>query len=435
MGADIRNEGHHAVVRGVAPPVGAPVRAPDLRAGAALVLAGLVADGETVVSEALHVDRGYEDFAGKLPRLGADVARLIPVRRAERRPIRRPSTSDARRPMLSRTLGRLRADRRSRTWPHSSTRPARATVVAWPGCSRPPSGRATTAGPSPHWRTAPGRSLHRGHHRCARGGEVDPDRPADRRGPGAGRGPRRWPCSPSTRRRRSPAGPSWATASACRATHLDAGVFIRSMATRGHLGGLAVAVPEAIRVSRRRGDADRHRRDGRRRPGGGGGGLGRRHHGGGGQPQVGRRHPGQQGRAAGDGRHLRDQQGGPARGEAVPAGSRADARPVRARRLATPDPRNGGRHRGGGGGPVDRDRPAPGLPGGRRSGWSRRNRLQREFRRVLRAGIEKEVDDLSSRPRFAELETAVAEHRIDPYTAAEELLPQVGQDDISDASA
>ncbi|HXQ59066.1 MAG TPA: UDP-N-acetylglucosamine 1-carboxyvinyltransferase [Acidimicrobiales bacterium] len=76
MGADIRNEGHHAVVRGVPRLSGAPVRAPDLRAGAALVLAGLVADGETVVTGAVHVDRGYEDFAGKLNALGADVARL-----------------------------------------------------------------------------------------------------------------------------------------------------------------------------------------------------------------------------------------------------------------------------------------------------------------------------------------------------------------------
>jgi UDP-N-acetylglucosamine 1-carboxyvinyltransferase len=75
MGADIRNEGHHAVVRGVPQLSGAPVRAPDLRAGAALVLAGLVAEGETVVTEAVHVDRGYEDFAGKLTSLGADVTR------------------------------------------------------------------------------------------------------------------------------------------------------------------------------------------------------------------------------------------------------------------------------------------------------------------------------------------------------------------------
>jgi len=75
MGADVRTEGHHAVVRGVERLSGAPVRAPDLRAGAALVLAGLVAEGETVVSEARHVDRGYDDLAGKLRSLGADVTR------------------------------------------------------------------------------------------------------------------------------------------------------------------------------------------------------------------------------------------------------------------------------------------------------------------------------------------------------------------------
>ena len=75
MGADIRTQGHHAVVRGVERLSGAPVRAIDLRAGAALVLAGLVADGETVISDAHHVDRGYEDFAGKLAALGARVVR------------------------------------------------------------------------------------------------------------------------------------------------------------------------------------------------------------------------------------------------------------------------------------------------------------------------------------------------------------------------
>jgi UDP-N-acetylglucosamine 1-carboxyvinyltransferase len=75
MGADIRTEGHHAVVRGVSRLSGAPVRAPDIRAGAALVLAGLAADGETVVTGIEHVDRGYEDFDGKLRALGADVVR------------------------------------------------------------------------------------------------------------------------------------------------------------------------------------------------------------------------------------------------------------------------------------------------------------------------------------------------------------------------
>jgi UDP-N-acetylglucosamine 1-carboxyvinyltransferase len=75
MGADIRTDAHHAVVRGVAQLSGAPVRAPDIRAGAALVVAGLGADGETIVRGAEHVDRGYEDFVAKLRALGADVER------------------------------------------------------------------------------------------------------------------------------------------------------------------------------------------------------------------------------------------------------------------------------------------------------------------------------------------------------------------------
>jgi UDP-N-acetylglucosamine 1-carboxyvinyltransferase len=76
MGADIRTEGHHAVVRGVRRLSGAPVRAPDLRAGAALVLAGMMAEGETVVTDAQHIDRGYEDLAATLSSLGADVTRV-----------------------------------------------------------------------------------------------------------------------------------------------------------------------------------------------------------------------------------------------------------------------------------------------------------------------------------------------------------------------
>jgi UDP-N-acetylglucosamine 1-carboxyvinyltransferase len=75
MGADIRTEGHHAVVRGVRRLSGAPVRAPDLRAGAALVLAAMVAEGESVVSDASHIDRGYEDLASTLSALGGDVTR------------------------------------------------------------------------------------------------------------------------------------------------------------------------------------------------------------------------------------------------------------------------------------------------------------------------------------------------------------------------
>ncbi|MFM7745566.1 MAG: UDP-N-acetylglucosamine 1-carboxyvinyltransferase [Actinomycetota bacterium] len=76
LGANIRTDGHHAIVRGVPRLSGAPVRAPDIRAGAALVVAGLVAEGETVVSDVHHIDRGYEDLVGRLASLGADIARV-----------------------------------------------------------------------------------------------------------------------------------------------------------------------------------------------------------------------------------------------------------------------------------------------------------------------------------------------------------------------
>ena len=75
LGADVRTDGHHAVVRGREWLSGAPVTAHDIRAGAALVLAGLVADGTTVVSEVQHIDRGYEGFVASLVSLGADVRR------------------------------------------------------------------------------------------------------------------------------------------------------------------------------------------------------------------------------------------------------------------------------------------------------------------------------------------------------------------------
>jgi UDP-N-acetylglucosamine 1-carboxyvinyltransferase len=75
LGADIRTDGHHAVVRGRPILSGAPVRAPDIRAGAGLVIAGLVAEGETTVSGVMHVDRGYPHFDAQLRSLGADVVR------------------------------------------------------------------------------------------------------------------------------------------------------------------------------------------------------------------------------------------------------------------------------------------------------------------------------------------------------------------------
>ena len=75
MGADISIEEHHALIRGVKGLQGAHVEATDLRAGASIVLAGIVAEGETFVHKIHHIDRGYEDYVGKLCSLGADVRR------------------------------------------------------------------------------------------------------------------------------------------------------------------------------------------------------------------------------------------------------------------------------------------------------------------------------------------------------------------------
>ena len=76
MGANIRTEGRVAVVCGVPVLHGARVRSTDLRGGAALAVAALSAQGESVISELHHIDRGYADLAGDLARLGARVARV-----------------------------------------------------------------------------------------------------------------------------------------------------------------------------------------------------------------------------------------------------------------------------------------------------------------------------------------------------------------------
>ncbi len=76
MGAQLRKEGPTVIVQGVKRLVGAPVMASDLRASAALVLAGLVAKGETRVNRVYHIDRGYERFEEKLTAVGADIRRL-----------------------------------------------------------------------------------------------------------------------------------------------------------------------------------------------------------------------------------------------------------------------------------------------------------------------------------------------------------------------
>jgi UDP-N-acetylglucosamine 1-carboxyvinyltransferase len=76
LGADITLKGTSATVRGVTKLKAAPVMATDLRASVSLVLAGLVAEGETVVSRIYHLDRGYEALDRKLKRCGADIERV-----------------------------------------------------------------------------------------------------------------------------------------------------------------------------------------------------------------------------------------------------------------------------------------------------------------------------------------------------------------------
>lgn len=76
MGANITIEGRSAVITGPAHLTGCTVRATDLRAGAAMILAGLVAEGATEICDIYHIDRGYEEIAAKLTRLGADIKRV-----------------------------------------------------------------------------------------------------------------------------------------------------------------------------------------------------------------------------------------------------------------------------------------------------------------------------------------------------------------------
>lgn len=76
LGAEITVDGSRAVVEGVDELIGAPVRATDLRAGAAMIIAGLIARGETSVEDIRHIERGYEDIVGKLRAVGADIRRV-----------------------------------------------------------------------------------------------------------------------------------------------------------------------------------------------------------------------------------------------------------------------------------------------------------------------------------------------------------------------
>jgi UDP-N-acetylglucosamine 1-carboxyvinyltransferase len=76
LGAKIAVDGHHAAITGIEQLSAAPVAATDIRAGAGLILAALVSDGETIIEDGFHIDRGYPDFAKQLTQLGADVTRI-----------------------------------------------------------------------------------------------------------------------------------------------------------------------------------------------------------------------------------------------------------------------------------------------------------------------------------------------------------------------
>jgi UDP-N-acetylglucosamine 1-carboxyvinyltransferase len=76
MGADIRTDGRTAIIKGVPKLSAAPVMATDLRASASLILAGLAAEGQTVISRIYHLDRGYDNIEQKLSALGADIKRV-----------------------------------------------------------------------------------------------------------------------------------------------------------------------------------------------------------------------------------------------------------------------------------------------------------------------------------------------------------------------
>ena len=84
MGAIVKVEGNSAIITGVERLTGARVSAPDLRAGAALVIAGLAAEGITIIDDIVYIQRGYEDFEEKLRSLGAEIARVNSEKEAQK---------------------------------------------------------------------------------------------------------------------------------------------------------------------------------------------------------------------------------------------------------------------------------------------------------------------------------------------------------------
>ena len=203
MGADIRTEGHHAVVRGVPKLSGAPVRASDIRAGAALVLAGLVAEGQTEVAAAHHIDRGYEDLAGcvAFARCAGGPAVTLGGTGG---PAGVPRDATALLDAAAR--GDRGALARLLTWVERGGAPSR-EVAALAYRAPAPYAVGLTGAPGSGKSTLTGRLITAARQRLA--------------GRGGDRGARRstrCPCWRWTRPRRSPGGRSWATASACRTT-------------------------------------------------------------------------------------------------------------------------------------------------------------------------------------------------------------------------
>ena len=84
MGAEIKVEGNSAIIDGVSKYTGAHINAPDLRAGAALVIAGMAAEGITVVDDIVYIERGYEDFDAKLRGLGAQIEKVTNERELQK---------------------------------------------------------------------------------------------------------------------------------------------------------------------------------------------------------------------------------------------------------------------------------------------------------------------------------------------------------------
>ena len=87
MGADIKVDGKLAVIQGPTEFSAAPVKAVDLRAGAAMIIAGLVASGKTEIENIHHIQRGYEDIVGKLTGAGADIKLVTVIDNTDAMPI------------------------------------------------------------------------------------------------------------------------------------------------------------------------------------------------------------------------------------------------------------------------------------------------------------------------------------------------------------